>query len=325
MVEHYQVDATEDGMRLDRWFRAHFPSVPHGHLQKLLRTGQVRVEGGRAKANTRLLSGQQVRVPPIKAAAQKRSRPDLSAEDIAFVRSLVILEDSHVFAINKPAGLAVQGGTKTGRHLDGLLDGLQMNGAERPRLVHRLDKDTSGVLLLARTRTAAQALGQALKEHSAKKLYWALVVGVPDRAVGIINLPLQKSVGRDGERVRVSEPDSPAAQSAQSHYCVIEKAGQRLAWLAMTPVTGRTHQLRVHAAAMGHPVVGDGKYGGTDAFPGGEIQGKLHLHTRTIVVPSPAGGTLYVDAPLPDHMRSSWEMLGFDADASADPYVFDNL
>lgn len=324
VVELRHVDATEDGMRLDRWFRTHYPGLPHSRLQKLLRTGQVRVEGGRVKANTRLVSGQQVRVPPINSPSRKSvSRVDLSPEDMAFVRSLIIHSDASVIAINKPVGLAVQGGTKTVRHLDGLLDGLKMDGEERPRLVHRLDKDTSGILLLARTRPATQALGQVLKERSAKKLYWALVIGVPEYEKGTIDLPLEKSGGRDGERVRVSEPGSSGAQRAQTHYRVMEIAGRRLAWLAMMPATGRTHQLRVHAAAIGHPIVGDGKYGGSDAFPGGEISGKLHLHARSISVPHPDGGMLRIDAPLPEHMQSSWAILGFDPNASADPHEFD--
>ncbi len=305
-------------MRLDRWFRAHFPRLPHGRLQKLLRTGQVRVDGGRAKTNTRLSPGQQVRVPPIDEADKAgTSRPRLLPEDVDFVRSLVIHEDSSVIAINKPTGLAVQGGTKTTRHLDGLLEGLRTSGGERPRLVHRIDKDTSGVLLLARTRFAAQSLGKALKERSARKLYWALVAGVPNPADGVIKLPLQKSPGKGGERVRAADAGGSGAQRAETRYRVVETAGQRLAWLALMPATGRTHQLRVHAGSIGHPIIGDGKYGGDDAFPGGEISGKLHLHARSISVPHPEGGRLRIEAPLPDHMQMSWEVLGFDRDADA--------
>ena len=325
-VKVHQVDAAEDGMRLDRWFRAHFPDLPHGRLQKLLRTGQVRVEGGRVKANTRLATGQHVRVPPITTLPPKvNTGPQISSEDTEFIQSLVIHQDSEIIAINKPAGLAVQGGTKTARHVDGLLDGLRFGLKERPRLVHRLDKDTSGVLLLARSRSVAAALSQALKKRSVTKLYWALVIGVPRIPQGKINLALEKTGGHDGERVRVAGANSPEAQHAETRYKVVESAGQRLAWLAMMPETGRMHQLRVHAAAIDHPIVGDGKYGGAEAFPGGDISGRLHLHARAILVPRPKGDVLRVEAPLQDHMQSSWRLLGFDPNAAVDIQEFDEL
>ena len=317
-VDLVEVTREETGMRLDRWFRAHYPDLKHGQLQKLLRSGQVRVDGGRAKANARLEAGQTVRVPPMKleSSAPDAKRPTITPDDIRFVQSLVIHKDDQVLALNKPPGLAVQGGTKTQRHLDGLLDGLKYKANERPRLVHRLDKDTSGVLLLARNRRAATALGDALKGREAVKTYWALVEGVPAPARGEISLPLAKKGGPQSERMQVCGADDEDAQRAVSRYAVIETAGRKLSWVALWPITGRTHQLRAHMAAIGHPIVGDGKYGSGHAVSGGEIDNRLHLHAREISIPHPAGGRLKVSAPLPDHMRKTWKLLGLDPERS---------
>lgn len=328
-VAHKKVDEAEDGMRLDRWFRLHFPDLRHGQLQKLLRTGQVRVDGGRVKSNTRMEMGQEVRVPPganvepggegsVQPPRQQAARHGLSDEDREFVQGLVIHKDDDVIAINKPSGLPVQGGTRSERHLDLLLDGLKFKHPERPRLVHRLDKDTSGVLLLARSRQAAAKLGQSLKHRDAKKLYWALAIGVPRPSAGRIDLALVKR-GRAGqERVRGAKADEEGGQRAVTYYRVLDQAGNRLAWLGLMPITGRTHQIRAHCAAIGHPIAGDGKYGGFDAHPGGEIARRLHLHARAIKIPHPSGGWLEVDAPMPEHMVASWKILGFEADRSVD-------
>ena len=320
-VELVEVVSAETGMRLDRWFRAHYPSVPHGALQKWLRTGQVRVDGGRAKANARLEAGQRVRVPPMRNGSPKTRTTgsstvqSLSDEDMQFIQDLVIYKDSHVLAINKPPGLAVQGGTKTSRHVDGLLDGLRFDASERPRLVHRLDKDTSGVLLLARDRTSASALGDELKTREARKTYWALLNGVPSPQRGEIDLPLVKKGGAQSERVHVAEENEDGARHAVTRYAVLEPAGSKLCWAALWPLTGRTHQLRAHMAAIGHPVVGDGKYGGREAHPGGEIDSSLHLHARKIEFANPSGnGRLKIMAELPDHMRKTWGLFGFDPD-----------
>ncbi len=323
-VERKRVAPGEEGMRLDRWFAAHYPGVPHGRLQKLLRTGQVRVDGGRAKANTRIERGQEIRVPPLaEPAAETATPPEKppSARDIAFVRSLVIHKDDDILALNKPPGLAVQGGSGTVEHLDRLLDGLAFEKPERPRLVHRLDKDTSGVMLLARSRDAAAKLGRALKHRNARKLYWALAIGVPRPAQGEINLPLIKGGAHGEERVHPADQDDAAAKQALTRYAVLEAAGRVLSWLAMTPITGRTHQLRAHAAAIGHPIVGDGKYGGAEAHPGGEIPRKLHLHARRLTIPHPRGGVFDVSAPLPEHMLRTWDMLGFDPEDNRDPFA----
>jgi len=323
-VEKKRVAPGEDGMRLDRWFAAHYPGLSHVRLQKLLRTGQVRVDGGRAKANMRIEGGQEIRVPPLPEPAAETAAPSekpLTERDIEFVRGLVIHKDDDIIALNKPAGLAVQGGSGTTEHLDRLLDGLTFDKTERPRLVHRLDKDTSGVMLLARSRDAAAKLGRALKHRGARKLYWALVIGVPKPGQGEINLSLIKRGGRGDERVHPAEPDDPEAKRAVTRYAILERAGRSLSWLAMTPITGRTHQLRAHAAAIGHPIVGDGKYGGAEAHPGGEIPRKLHLHARRLTIPHPRGGIFDISAPLPEHMRKTWKLFGFDRQDDRDPFA----
>lgn len=325
-VEKKRVAAGEDGMRLDRWFAVHYPNLSYVRLQKLLRSGQVRVDGGRAKANTRIAPGQKIRVPPLPEPAAETAAPSekpLSERDVALVRGLVIHIDDDIIALNKPPGLAVQGGSGTTEHLDRLLDGLTFEKTERPRLVHRLDKDTSGVMLLARSREAAAKLGRALKHRSARKLYWALVIGVPKPARGEINLALVKRGGRGEERVHPSQPDDRDAKQAITQYTVLERAARSLSWLAMTPITGRTHQLRAHAAAIGHPIVGDGKYGGADAHPGGEIPRSLHLHARRLIIAHPRGGVFDVCAPLPGHLRKTWTLFGFDPEDDRNPFVDD--
>ena len=313
-VEQKRVSDDEDGLRLDRWFKAHYPELAHGQLQKLLRTGQIRVDGARVKAGMRLQSGQSVRVPPMAPVRRRAESIKPSKDDAAFIRSLVLYEDADVIALNKPPGLAVQGGTKTHRHIDGMLDALAVDPGEQLRLVHRLDKDSSGVLLIARSRKAAAALGKALKAHQAKKIYWALVVGVPRPEQGAIEAPLVKRGQAGEERVVVAEDGSKEAQHALTHFRVIDTAGRELAWVALWPVTGRTHQLRVHMAAIGHPIVGDGKYGGADAHPGGEIGGRLQLHARRIEIDLPSGKRLEIEAPLPPHMAETWRLLGFEGD-----------
>jgi len=322
-VEIREVTRDEGEMRLDRWFRRHYPDLGHGRLEKLLRTGQVRVDGARAKAGLRLAPGQRVRVPPLGASlpapARKRPPPSpASPEEAEALRARVLYRDADVIAIDKPAGLAVQGGTGTRRHLDAMLDALRFEAEERPRLVHRLDRDTSGVLLLARNVRAAARLGAAFRGRRLRKLYWALVVGVPPADSGRIALPLAKTGGGvAGERMAADA----GGKAAITHYAVIETAGARAAWLALQPGTGRTHQIRVHCAALGTPIQGDGKYGGAGAFLAGEgIAPRLHLHARAIELPAPPGGgrPLRVVAPLPPHMRETWAFLGFDPEPSGD-------
>ena len=317
------VSADEADLRLDRWFKRHYPWLGHAKLEKLLRTGQVRIDGGRAKAATRLETGQAIRIPPLgeppKDDEPRISKPaKASPERIAELEAAVLHRDDAVIVLNKPAGLATQGGTGLTEHLDGLLGFLKFGNAERPRLVHRLDKDTSGVLLLARSAKAAAKLAEALRKRDAHKLYWALVMGVPEQRMGKIDLPLAKLAGGAGERMVYDEDEG---KNAVSLYRTIETAGKRAAWLGMAPLTGRTHQLRVHAAAMGTPIVGDGKYGGAEAFLTGGVSRKLHLHARGIKLAHPDGGKLDVRAPLPPHMAATWDFLGFTLDKSADAWL----
>lgn len=328
-VETRTIKDDEAGLRLDRWFKAHFPALPFGHLQKLLRTGQVRVNGARAKTHTRLSPGQRVRVPPLEktakggAAGSAGGGAQVSAgkaagarpDDAAFLKSITLYEDKEVLVLNKPMGLAVQGGSGTVRHVDGMLGALQKKDGQRPRLVHRLDKDTSGVLLIAKTRLAAATLAKTFRSRSAQKTYWALVAGVPKVKQGRISTYLAKGGGPEGELMRVAEHGDEDASHAVTYYAVVENAAQILSWLSLKPVTGRTHQLRAHTAHIGHPIVGDPKYFDIEnwALPGG-IQKKLHLLARRLVIPHPGGkGKIDVTAPLPPHMRQSWNLLGFDA------------
>jgi 23S rRNA pseudouridine955/2504/2580 synthase len=319
-VRSLTIEADEADLRLDRWFRRRFPGIQQGRLEKLLRTGQIRVDGKRAKSGLRLAPGQVVRIPPgIDAQEPPRpERPPVREADAAFVQSLVIHRDPDVIAINKPPGLAVQGGTGTTRHLDAMLDALRFDAEERPRLVHRLDRDTSGVMLLARSARVAAQLGEAFRHKSARKIYWAVVVGVPKPAQGKIDMSLAKEAGPAGERMAMDEE----GKRAITLYTTVERVGQRAAWLALMPLTGRTHQLRVHCAeALGTPVLGDLKYGREAAkLPGEGIAQQLHLHARTLVLPHPAGGMLEVSAPLPPHMRATWDFFGFDHDAEVDPF-----
>ncbi len=309
----------EDGAgRLDRWFRRHYPGINHGRLEKLLRTGQIRVDGKRAHAGDSIAPGQSVRVPPLAEPATPPPPRRIAREDEEMLRRLVLYRDASAIVLNKPAGLAVQGGTKTGRHVDGLLDTLRFDSDERPRLVHRLDKDTSGVLLIARSAAAAAFFTRAFREKTTRKTYWAAVVGLPKLPQGRIDLALAKRAGPGGgERVQADEE----GKTAITYYRVIDHAGDRASWLALLPITGRTHQLRAHCAALGTPILGDGKYGGSAAHLAGVVAAKgLHLHARSLVIPSPAGGLLRVTAPLPPHMRETWDLLGFAGD-DGDPFA----
>jgi 23S rRNA pseudouridine955/2504/2580 synthase len=305
-------------LRLDRWFRRHYPGLAHGRLERLLRIGQVRVDGKKAKSGDRVSPGQAIRVPPL-AETPQQPRPPARArpQDEAALRDAVIHRDDQAIVINKPPGLAVQGGSNMTRHVDGLLDGLRFGSDERPRLVHRLDKDTSGVLLIARTAAAAAFFTRAFRDKTTRKIYWAIVAGRPEPRRGRIDLALAKGPGAGGERVRADDE----GKDAVTYYTVVDSAGDRASWLALLPLTGRTHQLRAHCAAIGTPILGDGKYGGAAAHLSGvEAAHRLHLHARSLAIPHPAGGTLHVTAPLPPHMQLLWEFLGFEADAP-DPFA----
>jgi len=322
-VETVTVRAEDGAGRLDRWFKRHYPGLSHGRLEKLLRTGQIRVDGKRAKAGDAVMPGQAIRVPPLPETpappsnAGKAKTPRARPQDVALLRDAVLYRDDWAIVVNKPAGLAVQGGTNTERHVDALLDGLCFESAERPRLVHRLDKDTSGVLLIARNAAAASFFTRAFRDKTTRKIYWAITVGLPEIRQGRIDLALAKHARpRGGERVHADEE----GKSAVTYYTVVDQAGTRASWLALLPVTGRTHQLRAHCAEIGTPILGDGKYGGSGAqLAGGAAAHQLQLHARSLEIPHPQGGTLSVTAPLPPHMRRMWEFFGFDADVP-DPF-----
>lgn len=313
-VQTRSVVEDEAGLRLDRWFQRHFPELGHGALQKLLRTGQVRIDGKRAEGKDRIEPGQTIRLPPGVTSApppKPRQIPTVSDRDAEEIRRLVIYRDAEVIVLNKPPGLAVQGGTGTERHVDGMLDALRFGLEERPRLVHRLDKDTSGLLLIARTGLAARRLGEAFRDRETEKLYWAVVVGVPPRPEGAIDLPLAKRPGaRDRELMQV---DHENGQKALTHFKVLDHAAKRAALLALWPRTGRTHQLRVHCAAIGCPILGDGKYGGEEALLASVADARrLHLHARRLALPHPSGkGELVIDAQPPPHFRRTVEAFGF--------------
>jgi len=315
-VRQFTIGEDDDGVRVDRWFKRNLPQIGFATISRWARTGQVRVDGKRVKPEDRLQAGQVLRVPPGGEVSGKPQRPRraLSPEQIAEARAMVIRETPSAIVLNKPPGLATQGGSKTNKHVDGLLDAfVEDEGTPRPRLVHRLDKDTSGVLLVAKTPGSAASYSKRFAGRSARKVYWALVVGVPEVREGTIDAPLAKQPGTGGEKMHVDEENGAAAKT---RYRVVERAGQKAAWVELEPLTGRTHQLRVHMAAIGHPIVGDGKYGGQDAFLTGTISRKMHLHARRLIIATPeskgTGGKLDVTADLPEHFAASMEALGFD-------------
>jgi 23S rRNA pseudouridine955/2504/2580 synthase len=318
-VEIKKVAAEDADIRLDRWFKRHFPQLGHGRLEKLLRTGQIRLDGKRASAGDRIAAGQDVRVPPLPDGPLPKPIYQPKPQDIAQIERAILYRDDDVIAIDKPPGLAVQGGTATEHHLDAMLDGLRFGAAERPRLVHRLDKDTSGVLVLARSTAAARFLTAAFRDKDTQKIYWAAVVGSPKPRQGRIDKRLAKLPGPAGERVVEDEEEG---KRAVTDYRTVAHAGDKIAWVALMPITGRTHQLRAHLAAIGTPILGDGKYGGAAAHPAGiEDARKLHLHARALALPRPGGGVLRIVAPLPPHMKRTWKFFGFDESDERDPFA----
>ncbi len=311
-VRQFTISEDDDGVRLDRWFKRNLPQIGFGTVSKWARTGQIRVDGKRAKPDDRLSMGQVLRVPPGGEESGRKPKPrrELKPEQIAEAKAMVIKQAKSAIVLNKPPGLATQGGSKTNKHVDGLLDAfVEDDDTPRPRLVHRLDKDTSGVLLVARTPGSAASYSKRFSGRSARKVYWALIVGVPDVKEGTIDAALAKQPGTGGEKMHV---DLEGGQPAKTRYRVVDTAGKKAAWVELEPLTGRTHQLRVHMEAIGHPIVGDGKYGGQDAFLTGSISRKMHLHARRLVISEPGGGKLDVTAELPEHFAASMEQLGFD-------------
>ena len=314
------VGAAEEGVRLDRFFKRRWPHLNHIQIQKLVRSGQIRVDGARAKADTRLAAGQQVRVPPLPSAPDPEEKGRLSDRDVAYARSLVLYEDEEVLALNKPSGLAVQGGTKTTRHIDRLLSAWG-EGMDRPRLVHRLDRDTSGVLLLGKTPAAAARLAGSFARRKAQKTYWAIVVGNPKPSEGVIEIPLIKKGLNDRELVMPADPKEPGADPAETEYVTITRAAHRAAWMALRPHTGRTHQLRAHMLAIGHPILGDPKYSNEGAA---ELSFglKLLLHARRVSLPHPSSGQLILEAPVSPEFKAGMDRFGFD-EHEADPEPFE--
>jgi 23S rRNA pseudouridine955/2504/2580 synthase len=318
-VRNIAVDPGEDGVRLDRWFRRRWPHVSQIQIQKLARSGQIRVDGARAKPDQRLAAGEMIRVPPLPDAPKPGDKPALDPRDIAYAKSLVIYEDEEVLVINKPSGLAVQGGTKTTKHVDRLLSAWG-EGLDRPRLVHRLDRDTSGVLVLGKTPGAAAKLSGAFARRRAEKTYWALVIGNPKPSEGVMELHLVKKGVGDREMVVPADPKDPNADPAETEFVTVSRAAHRVAWMALRPHTGRTHQLRAHMLAMGHPILGDPKYK-TDASA--ELSGslKLQLHARRLTLPHPSRGTLILEAPISKELKEGFNRFGFD-EHEADPEPF---
>ncbi len=338
-VQTLTVAAEDGGQRLDRWLKRQFPQLTQGLVERACRKGDIRIDGARVKAATRVEPGQSVRIPPFPEAAPPppaATAPAIAPTDADMIRAAVLWKDQHIIALNKPPGLPSQGGSGQGnRHVDGLAEALRFDYKERPVLVHRLDKDTSGLMLLARTPRVARRLAEAFRHRETRKLYWALVAGVPSPRKGTIRYGLVKAGGPKAEKMRCLHPreiaDTPGARPATTHYAVLAALGQRTAWVALAPVTGRTHQLRAHMAELGHPIVGDGKYGGSGqdnpgdgwgAQLGGDISRKLHLHARSLWLRHPVtGAPLALTAPLPAHMARSWQTLGLsDQDAPEDPF-----
>ncbi len=318
------VSDDEADIRLDRWFRRHFPGVPQSVVQKFCRTGQVRIDGQRADAATRLAPGQTVRIPPMTAPPPPKPQIEVDPTLARDLQKAVIYRDDQILVINKPHGLPVQGGPGITRHLDGMLDALRFDAEHRPRLVHRLDRDTSGVLLLARTPGVAAKLAAAFRGRDVEKTYWAVVVGRPVPVEGRIDMPLKRVGGFRGERMQPAERDDKEGQRAVTDYRTLDHAARKLAWLELQPITGRMHQLRVHCVAIKAPILGDLKYAQPDqnnAFAA-TVEGlstELHLHARAVRLPHPAGGTLVVEADLPPHMEATFRTLGFHAPPACAP------
>ena len=308
------VTPDEAGMRVDRFLEAKFPGLSFSHIHRVIRKGELRVNGKRVDGKDRLSAGQSVRIPPLRLEAKPAPGSEADAKTRQFLKSITLYEDADVLVLNKPMGLAVQGGSGMVKHVDGMLDSLRDKEGQRPRLVHRLDRDTSGCLLVAKTRFAASALAKTFRTRAARKIYWAVVAGVPKPKQGRISTFLAKDEREDESVMRIARHGEEGASHAVTYYAVVETAGQQLAFVSLKPVTGRTHQLRAHMAHIGHAILGDAKYFAKENWelPGG-IQNRLHLLARRIVVPHPRGGVIDVTAPLPAHMQQTFNLLGFDA------------
>ncbi|TPW34328.1 RluA family pseudouridine synthase [Oecophyllibacter saccharovorans] len=317
-VEHRVVTEDEADLRIDRWFRRHYPNLTQGALQKLCRTGQVRVDGGRVQTNDRLIPGQSIRVPPLPDQSRPAPPPPPDPLMVKKIQSMILYQDEDLIVLNKPSGLATQGGPGITEHVDMMLEGLRPPGGDKPRLVHRIDRDTSGLLLVARTPGVAAKLAAGFRGRDIGKTYWAVVVGRPQPAEGIIDQPLAK-VGAGGASMMVAaQRNDEDAVSAKSSYETVDSAARKFSWLSLSPLTGRTHQLRVHCESLGTPILGDPRYGGKAAHPDG-FTDRLHLHARELDLPHPSGGRLKVTAPLPAHMQETFRQLGFVPGPTPEP------
>ncbi len=315
-VQTVTVTPDENNMRVDRFLEARFPGLSFSHIQRVVRKGELRVDGKRVDSKDRLEEGQSVRIPPLKLEAPKAAGElsEAAKKTLAALKDMTLYEDADVLVLNKPAGLAVQGGSGMTRHVDQMLEVMRDAKGQKPRLVHRIDRETSGCLLVAKTRFAATALTASFRSRSTRKIYWALVAGVPKPKQGRISTFLAREEGEDDTIMRIAAHGDEGASHAVTYYAVVETAGNKLAWVSLKPVTGRTHQLRAHMAHIGHAIIGDPKYFNKENWelPGG-IQNRLHLLARRIVIPHPRGGIIDVSAPLPPHMLQSWNLLGLDA------------
>ncbi|HAQ80527.1 RluA family pseudouridine synthase [Bradyrhizobium viridifuturi] len=316
-VQTVVVTADENGMRVDRFLEARFPGLSFSHIQRIVRKGELRVNGKRADSKDRLEEGQSVRIPPLRLDTPKTSGAlsEAEAKTLQALKDMTLYEDDDVLVLNKPAGLAVQGGSGMTRHVDQMLEVMRDPKGQKPRLVHRIDRETSGCLLIAKTRFAASFLTGAFRHRSARKIYWALVAGVPKPKQGRISTYLAKEESEEDSIMRIAEHGDEGASHAVTYYAVVEASATKLAWVSLKPVTGRTHQLRAHMAHIDHAIVGDPKYFNKENWqlPGG-LQNRLHLLARRIVIPHPRGGVIDVSAPLPPHMLQSWNLLGLEAD-----------
>ncbi|MHC2333955.1 RluA family pseudouridine synthase [Bradyrhizobium sp. USDA 4454] len=316
-VQTAVVTSDENGMRVDRFLEARFPGLSFSHIQRIVRKGELRVNGKRADSKDRLEEGQSVRIPPLRLDTPKTSGTlsEAEAKTLQALKEMTLYEDDDVLVLNKPAGLAVQGGSGMTRHVDQMLEVMRDAKGQKPRLVHRIDRETSGCLLIAKTRFAASFLTGAFRHRSARKIYWALVAGVPKPKQGRISTYLAKEESEEDSIMRIAEHGDEGASHAVTYYAVVEASATKLAWVSLKPVTGRTHQLRAHMAHIDHAIVGDPKYFNKENWqlPGG-LQNRLHLLARRIVIPHPRGGVIDVSAPLPPHMLQSWNLLGLEAD-----------
>lgn len=305
-VKTIKIKPEDDGIRLNRWFLREYPALGLGRLQKLLRTKQIKVDGKRAETSTRLIAGQELRLPPLDEQKATPKEQNLRSSDVDYILSMVIYKDADIIALNKPSGLAVQGGTNTLRHVDGMLEALKFDAGEKPRLVHRIDKDTSGLLLLARNRKTAELLTKAFREHGLQKTYLAITRGCPERFEGQINMPLEKV----GEKSEVT----PAGKKAVTTYKVLDHAGKKYALVEAEPLTGRTHQIRAHLEAIGAPILGDDKYFGRERKRLSEVADKLYLHAYKIDLSAVFGKKKILTAPLPEHFKNACQFLGLETE-----------